>query len=299
MIEEFKQILEQRGISSVPSNECGILEAELQPAPQGVRLKISDPHGRSVVRVVADFHTAAAIVESWVRNDLNDPLMASLLPLESDISDDALKPAVAVGVGLAGSLYILGADFGSAIIQDGSIWFGGSLSGCGTVGPICLGGLLRMDGDSGQSGSSKKMNTDRFGGDLLVVAHYPIDKGKISFLPGIGLGVGWMRIQGTADLAVSDNNYEDHDQEEYEYEDEHDSYLFDQERHFSRFSMRIQASMMIAIHLKRGFALAIGVEADLRPFAKSDPFQSAGNAQIAGEPWARVGVIIGTRFGGR
>jgi len=69
------QALAERGIRVVSSAGTESVQVHVQPDPAGIRLFIYDRNGHAVERIVANAEVAAAVVESWVRDDLARSLL--------------------------------------------------------------------------------------------------------------------------------------------------------------------------------------------------------------------------------
>ena len=76
-----------------------------------------------------------------------------------------------------------------AISGGDSLWYGGSVTACGSVGALCLGGRLRMVRDDNfvdldhDSGSRSAV-------ELLALAALPLAAHGVTLMPVLGFGVG-------------------------------------------------------------------------------------------------------------
>ncbi|MDJ0761850.1 MAG: hypothetical protein QNJ97_02580 [Myxococcota bacterium] len=317
MAASVQHALLDRGIVSSGSEGCPPVTAGVDPHEDGIFLRVEDPHGRTSERVVADAGTAVSIIESWARSDLSDPLMASLLPVAGPPAPaPAPTPAVAAASTVGTWAFLLGIDGAASYGVDGSTWFGGGLSGCGRVGPLCLGAMARAAYDTSLTGDSRLMNTRRFGIDLLITVDLPLKWGSIALIPGIGVGGGWLRI--TRDIYVAteddDDDHEDddddHEDDDDDHEDDDDDEEDDEEDHekdddpeyqsfkktIDRFGTRLSAHVLLGIELKWGLWVVFGVSADVLVFIHTAPFVVA-RTEIAGEPRGYVRGLVGLRFG--
>ncbi|MEA2699661.1 MAG: hypothetical protein QOI66_3932, partial [Myxococcales bacterium] len=118
-------------------------------------------------------------VERTQAADTDLPVINRVVPRLADAA--GRRGPVSVGLGAE-------ASFGN----DGSVWWGGHLSGCMTVGSFCVGLLARGDTTAlnavGEPGSVK-----RRGADGLAFIGVPIALGRMTLLPEVGLGAGVRR----------------------------------------------------------------------------------------------------------
>jgi hypothetical protein len=290
------------------------VSAKVERHQDGIFVSIEDSYGRASERIVADVATASAIVESWARGDLTDPLMMSLLPVsqESDALNETGPPAPEAPIAPVALVFqpwalLLGLDGEASVGFDGSTWFGGNLSGCGRLGPVCIGAMARVAFDSMLTGDSKSMATNRTGVDLLVIADFPMKWGIITFIPGIGVGAGWVRASRYVDTPIAKKADEEDDDEEDDDDDTDDNNDDDDDtndeteyartkKDMDRIDMRLNAHMFLGFQLSQRFVLVIGISADVLLFAHTAPYV-VEQTEIAGEPRGFVRGVLGLRFG--
>jgi hypothetical protein len=72
--------LARRGVASASPGDGQVVRVTVAPAPDGIALELRDPGGRAAAPVVSTIATASALVESWLRPELADPLLAPRPP---------------------------------------------------------------------------------------------------------------------------------------------------------------------------------------------------------------------------
>jgi hypothetical protein len=195
--------LRQRGIATTPAGACPFVRAQLFPGADGIVVAIVDTSGRSSVRTAGNPRGAATIIESWTRTDIVEPLLtphsaadAAALPPRAD--EASLSLAAASRPPRSGPPFAsLTSRAEASVATDGSLWFGVSMGVCLRIGPACAGALARVSHDSGVSGDSEDFDNSRLATDVQLGAELPLESGRLTFTPGVSLGVGWMRTSGT------------------------------------------------------------------------------------------------------
>ena len=143
------------------------------------RLVIRDPEGRAVERFADDAEAAAAIVEGWARPDLSSPLLAARdIPLPAEIPEPPapaiVPPLEATRKQSAAGTLDLSVSGDARLSGDGGLWAGARARVCVRTGDWCLGALAAWARDTGMSGESARLSTDRTAFDLMVVAERPL-----------------------------------------------------------------------------------------------------------------------------
>ena len=94
--------------------------------------------------------------------------------------------------------------------SDDSAWAGLSVSGCVTLGPTCLGTLIRFWQDLDAREESANVIRGRDAGEVAVSLDVPFSRGRLAFRPGVELGVGWVHMGGFGGHSqmVGDNDFD-------------------------------------------------------------------------------------------
>jgi len=255
--------LARRGVVSVPPAGCRQVRAHIRREGEHLVVSVEDGYGRRSQREVRDLATATALVESWTRQEV----VVAMLPPEPAAKPEPATEVVVVAAAPAAAA--LGAGVGLAIetsrATDGSSWLGASAAGCGRLGPICAGGVLRGAADTGWSTDSTHSRREA---DLLATAEWPLGGGGFSLTPGIAIGLGWLQAQ---ELGPH------HDQTQ------------------DTGGLRAGATLALGRALGAGFAIGLVLSVD-RFVAGGDASATDGTA-IA--PTGQLRAGLGLRYGGR
>ncbi|HUS65426.1 MAG TPA: hypothetical protein VMZ28_12830 [Kofleriaceae bacterium] len=192
-------LLEERGVplaGAAPA--CGVVDAVLTTQDGRVRVTIIDADGATVERSADDAPAAATAIESFVRSDVSEPLLAARAapPAPRQTGDHEPPPVTAVAApiaaapGGAGRAIDVAGAAEVGVTGDGAVWRGARLQGCVRVGRVCAGGLLRVADDSESRGDSADLLTSRMAFELAFLAELPLRAGgRVTLVPGVRAGV--------------------------------------------------------------------------------------------------------------
>ena len=265
--------LERRGIatSSIPQG-CSVIRAQLREVAEGLVVRVVDGDGRTAERAAHTPAAAATFIESWSRADVVAPLLVAradpAVAQRKLTPDKTARPnserwATALSLSTAAE---------TSVATDGSIWFGVNAGVCVPIGAVCAGALARVASDSRWTGDSEDQRSSRLAADVLLGAAFPTRRGRLTILPGLGLGLGWMRI--TALHSISGNQPVDVDTG----------------------GVRASASLRMSFRLLDQVALDFGLAADLAPLAHTAPYEAEATF-LSGEPLAYFRLGLGVRIG--
>jgi hypothetical protein len=212
--EPVRAILRAHDVST-GDGECKETAARVQawliaePGARGYVLRIQDPFGRKSERRISDAETAASLIESWLAPEAETAPVVAKRPAmaHAQVADQtetrAAKPPAGGGWRISGAAEI-------GISGGDSLWYGGSVTACGPVGALCLGGRLRMVHDDNffdldhDSGSRSAV-------ELLALAAWPLAVHGVKLMPLLGFGVGRLHADnpilndGEADMPGGDD----------------------------------------------------------------------------------------------
>jgi len=176
--------------------ECLPARVTLARHDERIAVTITGAREAAVEREVTDARTATTVIESWVRTDVDEPLLASRTiamaapapaapppPPPPPVMTTTVAPPAANGRGVQ-----LFAIAERSIASDGTNWLGVQIGGCVALGPLCIGGRGRFSVAGGPQLSHD--NLERHGFELLAAADLPLRFGPAMLSPGIGVGVG-------------------------------------------------------------------------------------------------------------
>ena len=212
--EPVRAILRAHDVST-GDGQCKDTTARVQawliaePGVRGYVLRIQDPFGRKSERRISDAETAASLIESWLAPESDGVAVVATGPAvaRAQAADEtetrAAKPTPSAGWRISGAAEI-------ATSGEESLWYGASVTSCGSIGAVCLGGRLRMlhddrffdlDHDTG----------DRSAVELLALAALPFATHGVTLTPLLGFGVARLHadnpvlLDGEADMAGGDD----------------------------------------------------------------------------------------------
>lgn len=268
-------LLAERGLVA-PVAGCPAERATVESFEGEIVVWIVDVEGRRTQRQVADLATAAALIETFsVAAPLPTGSLRSPAPL--DVHDVEDEPAMLIprSAGRRTVLGAVGASIGSSVASDGSVWLSSSGFACVDFGRVCVGGVARYSRDAGLSGSGERAETLRSATDVLLSVDVPLHRGRWSFSPGLGLGVGWLRVG--RDVMTSEGT---------------------QQLERDTGGLRVELRASTSVPLRRGVSLTLGLAFGVAPGAHTQPFREEG-FEIAGEPRTVGRIELGLELGRR
>jgi len=194
LVAQLSDELVRRGVPSGSGEEA--VQASVVQEGDGIRVALRDPQGRTTDRLVASVDTAAALVESWARRDIADPLLAPRAPVQPP---PPLVAAPAVVVPMEAPSPPPASIWTPVLRLQGeswnrSLWLAGSVGACARVGAMCLGGSMRLarqlesHDPPFEERFPLRMQTDF---ETLAQAELPIALGRPVLVLGLGVGLGW------------------------------------------------------------------------------------------------------------
>ncbi len=194
LVRSVIERLAANGVATTPTAGCPALRVKVERRGEQLHLEMTDSFARTAQREVRDVSTAAAIIESWTLQEIEQGALPALAaPPETSVTRVAApsSPPRLSRVGIA-------ATFESSVGDNGSLWVGGTLAGCARLGSLCIGGVLRGARDTHASGDTSG-DSPHHGDELHALATVSLPRRLGSFVvsPGIGLGYGRLSIATT------------------------------------------------------------------------------------------------------
>ncbi|MCX5746214.1 MAG: hypothetical protein NT062_27370 [Proteobacteria bacterium] len=197
------ELLRERGIAVVDAPSlaaCPIVHARIEPLGESYLLAI-DQHDGAPLERPADAATAATLLESYIRSDLEAPLLETrALPIDRtptrrmhvELVERAAPPPTSRGIQLFGAAE-------TSYATDRTSWVGVQVGGCVSLGPVCAAARLRetvVASAPASWGTVERRNTE-----LLLGLDIPLRflvLGGVTLTPGFAAGIGSMhtRIEG-------------------------------------------------------------------------------------------------------
>ena len=215
IVEPVRSILRDHDVST-DARKCGEVAKRVQawligePGARGYVLRIKDPFGRRSERRVGDAETAASLIESWLAPEtesVSEPA-ARRAAAPAQVADEIETRAAPPHASAADWRVTGAAEIGTS--GGDSLWYGGTLTACGSVGALCAGGRLRLARDDNffdldhDSGSRSAI-------ELLALAAWPLLAHGVTLTPLLGFGVGRLHgnnpilADGEADMPGGDD----------------------------------------------------------------------------------------------
>jgi hypothetical protein len=181
LVADVTTVLDQRGI---PVLACASVSVDLERNGDGLAVAID---GRAP-RTVGDSRTAATMIESWVRTDVDGPLLGvrPIIAVAEQAPPPVLHEVMVPSTWRGASVFALGQ---TAMASDGTGWLGAEVGACVNLGPMCAAARLRFARVAGGPGPFEFM-LDRTGVELLIGGDIPVSVGKMTLSPGFSGGVG-------------------------------------------------------------------------------------------------------------
>jgi hypothetical protein len=187
LVAEVTPILASRGISGADGS-CPALAVSLERRGKVTLVSQSPAGDRPESREVTDGRTAATVIESWVRTDLEAPLLGHRPAADLESPDRVVATPEREAPRWL-QIYTLAE---TSVASDLTAWVGVRVGGCSMVGPACLGAHLRVSTVAeGPDDWEGVMNRQAM--DAVLDADLPRRFGHVGVSPGIGLGLGWIR----------------------------------------------------------------------------------------------------------
>jgi hypothetical protein len=279
--------LVRAGIDMTPRPGCAAEDVVVTADATGLTLIMTDAYGRVTHRTVTDVEAAGAVIESRTRPDLLAPLLPQGEGMASQKGDGNFTEQTAPTgrpttpsivqlreVQAAGHSVTMFVASEYAMGSDESGWAGLSVSGCVTLGPICLGTLIRFWHDLDAAAESAEVIRKRNAGEVAVSLDAPFTRRGITFSPGMEIGVGWVHMGGFGGHpAMVDDNEFDHG------------------------DVIAGVHVTVSFPVSQHWSIESGLGFNLSLFAHQAPFVIDG-VMLPGEPLAYGLASVGLRYGG-
>jgi hypothetical protein len=287
LVAAMQRLLTERGIVVVAPEVEGAVQLQVQPDPAGLRIFIRDRNGNVVERVAATPEVGAVVVESWMREDLTQPLLAPhavVTPVPWPAPPPPRAPPPPAPAPLMASVVVASQ---TALGTDNSLWMGASVAACVRLGWFCVGLQTQFAGDTALAGNvgaryapvggASCQDTDptlsrqltRIGAGALATLDLPLRIGAGTFGPGLGVGIGWQSTRAT---------------------------LGDHSGSATSVGLRTATHLFLSWPLFGDLSLETALWVDLLPLAHTGDFSASGFA-LPGEPLGFMRFELGLRYG--
>jgi hypothetical protein len=188
--------LGRRGVATAAAGDGAAIRVTLAQERDDILLGLHDQQGRAAERRVATAETAAALIESWARPGIAEPLFDRRAPPPPPPAAPAAILSAPPAPAETGTRWTptlrLEAETGGAH----GLWLGAAVGGCGRLGPLCLGAEARiahqLDRNESFDPRFEPLPTESDMQALLLL-EWPISLGRPVLVLGAGAGLGWRR----------------------------------------------------------------------------------------------------------
>lgn len=194
------ELLAARGVA-LAATPCGVVRARISSRGEGLAIAVEQVDGTHVDRSAGEAHTAATVIESFLRSDVQDPLLAArAAPSEpSPRRADVVAPPTATPILRAARGVHLLSALETSYASDRTSWVGLHLGACVALGPVCAAARLRASGVVDGPGVWKgnvQGSIERRSIDLLVGIDIPFAVRGWTLSPGFAAGIGQLHTRG-------------------------------------------------------------------------------------------------------
>jgi hypothetical protein len=183
LVAQLGAELAGRGIAT--SGRCPARQVHVERRGGVLVISIADD-----ARAVSEIRTAAAVVESFVR-DVGSPLL-EIRPVRKASAPVIANPAPQLPRGW----HFFG-GLEASVASDRTTWMGGQIGACRMIGVLCA--AVRLRGGAVASDEGRWTTTRRKSGELLVGFDIPFRIRGYLLTPGVALGFGDITTEsGTA-----------------------------------------------------------------------------------------------------
>jgi hypothetical protein len=252
--------LSRHGIETAVRPGCRAGRARVAKTATAILVSVEDPFGRTSEREVDRVDAGAAVIESWLRDDLK----ASLLAPRGNLDTPAPPPPVAIarpappsdgpsphprwGLGVVGE---------AGLDEIAGVWWGARAETCLRLGWVCVGGLARL----ANANSRREV-------DVMGSLGVPLRLSAVTVMPALAAGMGWLRVDTGGGMGQQQ----------------------------SHAGGRFGTSVTTLYPLARYLAIEAVVSADWSPSANPSS-QNQNDTSTPGEPRVYVRAGIGLRVG--
>ena len=186
LVQMLSERLSAGGITTTPLAGCPAVRVNVERRGQQVHLRVMDAYQRLGEREVRDVATAAAIIESWTLQEIEQGSPRVVTEQAPAVAAPApITPIATTWIGASGR---------SSIGDDGSTWLGGAISGCTRLGWSCVGASVGFTSATAAVEDAMTGTHRSLAIDAMATLDVPRQLGGLFASPGISAGYGWNRI---------------------------------------------------------------------------------------------------------
>ena len=288
LVTGVSSLLGERGIATEAS-PCPAIVVTLDRRHAQLIVTIDVGDGTTVERMVSDARTAATLIESWARTDVEAPLLTGHdhlpepvarpeRPMAERAAEDGWSAGAAGDAPASATLSAVSAPAGNAgrgvqvfavaentVASDGTRWAGAHIGACVMLGPVCATARIRFAAVFGGT-EHWRGNLDRNSAEMLLGADLPLRLGRATLSPGLAAGIGWTHTNDDNSPSNSETG-----------------------------GLRAEAHATLSYPFSRRMALDVTLSADV---AQATHVETSSTIPLPDEPRVMGRLGAGLRFGG-
>jgi hypothetical protein len=189
LVTNIGGILAAHGVVDADTSACPAVRAQVERRGAGI---VVHAPGTSPdrERVVSELDTAATVIESWTRTDLDAPLFAVRPMVASRLSPPPPEPWIVRSTGRntpPRGIQAFGA-FETSFANDRTSWLGATIGACVQIGAVCASARARLA--AVVVGPAMWKNVERHAQDVLFGGDIPMHVNGTTISFGIAAGMG-------------------------------------------------------------------------------------------------------------
>lgn len=186
LVQTVSERLAANGVTTSPTDGCPSVRVHLERRGEQLHLRVADGFQRRGERQVQDIATAAAVIESWTLQEIEEGVLPEL-PTAAALATTAAVPALPRSERIA-----ITASTHSSMAVDATTWLGAEVAGCRRVGALCVGAATSLIADTSTTEDATRGSQRSKEVHALATLELPRTWGAFVLSPGVGLGYGWM-----------------------------------------------------------------------------------------------------------
>ncbi|MDQ3336606.1 MAG: hypothetical protein M4D80_15675 [Myxococcota bacterium] len=183
LVQRVSEKLAANGVATVATAGCPAVRVHLEKRGEQLHLRVADGYQRRGEREVQDIATAAAVIESWTLQEIEDGTLPETPTPSVTAAVAPLVQRERFAIAVAGQFSVAG---------DGSTWLGGELAGCVRIGWACVGASTAFLANTSTTADTTRGSQRSKELHALATLEVPRTLGSFTISPGIGIGYGWM-----------------------------------------------------------------------------------------------------------
>lgn len=184
LVQNVIERLTANGVTTSPIEGCPAVRVHLERRGEQLHLRVADGFQRRGERQVQDVATAAAVIESWTLQEIEEGMLPEVRESAPTFATVPASPR--------SERIVITASGHSSMAGDATTWVGAEASACWRIGAACLGASTSLVADTSTTEDVTRGSQRSKEIHALVTFEVPRQWGRFRLSPGLGLGYGWM-----------------------------------------------------------------------------------------------------------